>query len=291
MRWQIHLVQTFQLLILIRHFQIKSRNNYRYKINMNKSRQILKSGSHVIGSWINTGSPITAELMAASGFDFLTVDIEHSAVNVPQAQTLFQAIHSGNPDCAPLVRLPGNDYATTKRFLDAGALGVIAPLIRTAGQAREVVSAAKYPPEGIRGVGFCKANMYGINFDEAIASANEQIFVCVQIEHVDSIQNIDEILAVPGVDAVFIGPYDLSASMGITRQFDHPKMIEAQQCVLDACARHGIAPGIHVVQPDVDEVEQRYNEGYRFIAYSLDITMLTTSCQSGLKDIRKRIII
>jgi len=256
---------------------------------MKKLRQILQSDGHVIGSWINTGSPITAELMAVAGFDFLTVDVEHSAINVPQAQSLFQAIRSGNPDCTPLVRLPGNDYATTKRFLDAGASGVIAPLIRTADQAREVVSAAKYPPEGMRGVGFCRANMYGIDFDKAIASANEEMFVCLQIEHIDSIHNIDEILSVPGVDAVFIGPYDLSASMGITRQFDHPKMIEAQQKVLDACKKHGIAPGIHVVQPDVDEVEKRFNEGYRFIAYSLDITMLTTACQSGLKEIRNRI--
>ena len=253
---------------------------------MKNIRKILQNNNYVIGSWINTGSPIAAELMAASGFDFLTVDIEHSAVDLPQAQILFQAIRSGNPDCAPLVRLPGNDYATTKRFLDAGATGIIAPLIRTADQAREVVSAAKYPPKGLRGVGFCRANMYGINFDNAVSNANDEVFVCLQIEHIDSVKNIDEILSVPGVDAIFIGPYDLSASMGITRQFDHPKMINAQKRILDACARHGITPGIHVVQPDIEEVKLRINEGYKFIAYSLDITMLITTCQSGLNAIR-----
>jgi 2-dehydro-3-deoxyglucarate aldolase len=225
--------------------------------------------------------------MAAAGFDFLAVDVEHSAVDVPQAQVLFQAIRAGNPDCAPLVRLPGNDYATTKRYLDAGAAGVIAPLINSAEQARELVRAVKYPPQGLRGVGFCRANLYGMRFDEAVTTANDQTLVCVQIEHVDGVQHIDEILSVPGVDAVFIGPYDLSASMGITGQFDHPQMIEARQRILNACQEHGIAPGIHVVPPDVDEVVQRFQEGYRLIAYSLDITMLAKACQDGLASIRR----
>ena len=249
--------------------------------------QVLRTGSCVVGSWINTGSPIVAELMAAVGFDFLTVDAEHSAVDVPQAQVLFQAIRAGNPDCAPLVRLPGKDYATTKRYLDAGAVGVIAPLINSAEQARELVQAVKYPPQGRRGVGFCRANMYGMHFDEAVASANDQTLVCVQIEHVNGVRHVDEILSVPGVDAVFIGPYDLSASMGITGQFDHPDIVEARQRVLDACQRHGIVPGIHVVPPDVDEVVRRFHEGYRLIAYSLDITMLTRTCQDGLASIRR----
>ena len=99
---------------------------------MQNLRQVLQTGGYVVGSWINTCSPIVAELMAAAGFDFLTVDAEHSAVDVPQAHVLFQAIRAGNPDCVPLVRLPGNDYATTKRYLDAGAVGVIAPLINSA---------------------------------------------------------------------------------------------------------------------------------------------------------------
>ena len=251
-------------------------------------RQALQRGGYVVGSWINTCSPIVAELMAATGFDFLTVDVEHSAVDVPQAQVLFQAIRAGNPDCAPLVRLPGNDYATTKRYLDAGAIGVIAPLINSAEQAQELVRAVKYPPQGLRGVGFCRANMYGMRFDEAVTTANDQTLVCVQIEHVDGVQHIDEILSVPGVDAVFIGPYDLSASMGITGQFDHPKMIEARQRILEACEEHGVAPGIHVVPPDADEVVRRLHEGYRLIAYSLDITMLIQACQTGLSAIRHR---
>jgi len=256
---------------------------------MNGLRHALQAGRCAVGSWVNTLSPVAAELMSAAGFDFLAVDAEHSAVDLLQAQILFQAIRSGNPDCAPLVRLPSNDYAVTKRFMDAGAFGVIAPLINIPDDAKEVVRAVKYPPDGDRGVGFCRANMYGMHFDEAIANANNQTLVCVQIEHIEGVRNIDEILSVPGVDAVFVGPYDLTASMGITAQFDHPDLEAAMRTILKSCQRHGVVPGVHVVQPDVAEVVKRYEEGYRLIAYSLDITMLHRACVDGLAKIRQRI--
>ena len=252
-------------------------------------RARLKERKAAIGSWINSCSPVVAELMAAAGFDFLTVDAEHSAVNLPGAQALFQAIRSGNPNCAPLVRLPGNDYSITKRFMDAGAMGVIAPLINSAEQAAELVRAVRYPPEGERGVGFCRANMYGMRFDESVARANDESLVCVQIEHIDGVRNIDGIFAVPGVDAAFIGPYDLTASMGITAQFDHPELKKAMDRILEACKRHGVAPGVHVVQPDVDETVARIKQGYRLIAYSLDITMLHRACVDGLENILNKI--
>jgi len=256
---------------------------------MRNLRDVLRTGGYVVGSWINSCSPVVAELMAAAGFDFLTVDVEHSAVDVPQVQMLLQAVCAGNPDCVPLVRLPSHDYATTKRYLDAGAMGVIAPLINSAEQAREVVQAAKYPPLGGRGVGFCRANMYGMQLLKAVASANDQTLVCIQIEHLEGVRNIDEILSVPGIDAVLIGPYDLSASMGITGQFDNPKMADAKRRILEACHRHSVMPGIHVIQPDVDEVVQRFHEGYRLIAYSLDIAMLLQTCQVGLSEIQRRL--
>jgi 2-dehydro-3-deoxyglucarate aldolase len=229
----------------------------------------------VIGSWINSLSPVLAELMAGAGFDFLTLDAEHSPLDVPQAFALLQAIRSGNPNCAALVRLPGNDYAETKRYLDAGADGVIVPLVRTAEEAREIVRAVKYPPVGDRGVGFCRDNLYGRSLGETVAQANENTFLCVQIEHAESVENIDAILGIAGVDAAFIGPYDLSASMGITAQFDHSDYLEAERRILEGCRRHGVAAGIHVVPPEPGLVLQRIAEGYRLIAYSLDITMVS----------------
>lgn len=250
-------------------------------------RQRMRAGETLIGSWINSGSPIVAELMAACGFDFLCVDVEHSAVDLPQTQQLFQAIRSGRRDCAAIVRLHGVDYAFAKRYLDAGASGVVAPLVRTREEAALLVQAAKYPPMGLRGVGFCRANSYGMRLADECARANEEIFLAVQIEHIDAVRNIDAILSVPGIDAVFIGPYDLTASMGITAQFEHPDYLTARATILDACRRHAVAPGIHVVQPDTVQAKARLAEGFHFLAYSLDITMLTTACSEGLAVLRK----
>ena len=250
-------------------------------------RQRMRAGEMLIGSWINSGSPIVAELMAACGFDFLCVDAEHSAVDLPQTQQLFQAIRSGRPDCEAIVRLHGVDYAFVKRYLDAGAHGVVAPLVRTRKEAELLVQATKYPPMGLRGVGFCRANAYGLRLADECARANDDIFLAVQIEHIGAVRNIDAILGVPGIDAAFIGPYDLTASMGITAQFEHPDYLAARAAVLAACRRHGVAAGIHVVQPDAAQAETRMAEGYRFLAYSLDITMLTTACTEGLAALRK----
>ena len=257
---------------------------------MNNLREFLKSGKPVVGTWLNSGSPIVAELMAAAGFDFVCVDVEHSAVDLPQTQQLFQAIRSGNSECAAIVRLHGVDYSFVKRYLDAGARGVIAPLVRTKAEAELLVEATKYPPMGLRGVGFCRANDYGMRLADECEKANEDILLAVQIEHIEAVENIDEILSVNGIDAVFIGPYDLSASMGITGQFEHPDYLKARDAILEACMRHHIVPGIHIVSPEAQQVIDRHEEGYRFLAYTLDITMLTTACQNGLALIRKEMV-
>lgn len=250
-------------------------------------RQRMRAGETLLGSWINSGSPIVAELMASCGFDFLCVDVEHSAVDLPQTQQLFQAIRSGQPDCEAIVRLHGVDYAFVKRYLDAGARGLVAPLVRTREEALMLVQAAKYPPMGLRGVGFCRANSYGLRLADECARANDDTFVAVQIEHIDAVNNIDAILGVTGIDAAFIGPYDLTASMGITAQFEHPDYLAARATILAACRRHAVVPGIHVVPPDSAQVKARIAEGFRFIGYSLDITMLTTACTRGLAEIRQ----
>lgn len=241
----------------------------------------------LIGSWINTCSPIVAEIMSTSGFDFLVVDAEHSAVDVPQAQSIFQAIKAGNPNCVPMARLPSNSYSETKRYLDAGAMGVISPLINSAEEARELVRSVKYPPDGERGVGYGRAHGYGFSFDGYMKKANDETFICVQIEHTKAVDNIDEILSTQGIDAAFIGPYDLSASMGITAQFDHPDYLSACKTILQKCQEYEVLAGIHVVAPNPEEVLERVSEGFRMIAYSLDITMVGVSCRQGLDIIMK----
>jgi len=240
----------------------------------------------IIGSWINTASPIVAEVMSASGFDFLVVDAEHSAIDMNDCLHLFQAIKAGNPRCMPMVRMPGNAYQDTKRYLDAGAIGVIAPLITTRDEAELLIQSVKYPPVGGRGVGYGRSHGYGFAFDEYMATANADTFVCIQLEHIKAIENIDEIFSVKGINAAFIGPYDLSASMGLTAQFEHPNYEKAVQTILGKCQEYGVMPGIHVVQPNLQEVQARIQQGFKMIAYSLDITMIGKACREGVKSIR-----
>ena len=244
---------------------------------MRNLRQELNDGKRVIGTWLNSASPIVAEVLAGCGFDFICVDAEHSAIDVSQTQQVFQAITSGNPDCMAAVRLHGVDYSFTKRYLDAGARIVIGPLVNNAEQARLLVEAVKYPPLGRRGVGFCRANAYGQRLQEEFDDANGRILTAVQIEDIAAVEKIDEIVAVEGIDAVFIGPYDLSASMGLTGKFEHPDYVRARDRILKACSENGVHAGIHVIKPIPDELIQRAGEGYKLIAYSLDITMLQTA--------------
>jgi 2-dehydro-3-deoxyglucarate aldolase len=255
---------------------------------MKNIKEVIKGNGYAIGSWINTVSPIVAEIMAASNFDFLVVDAEHSAVDIESSISIFQAIAAGNQNCVPMVRMAGNNYSDTKRFLDAGALGVIAPLINTAKEAEYLVESVKYPPLGKRGVGYGRSHGYGFDFDDYMKKANKDTFVCVQVEHVDAIENLDDMFSTKGVDAAFIGPYDLSASMGLTAQFQHKRYVEAYRTILKKCKEHKIIPGIHVVQPDADEVLKRIDEGFQFIAYSLDITIIGHFSRMGLNAIRGR---
>lgn len=240
----------------------------------------------IIGSWINTASPIVAEVMSASGFDFLVVDAEHSAVDMNDCLHLFQAIKAGNPQCIPMVRMPGNAYQDTKRYLDAGAMGVIAPLITTREEAELLIHSVKYPPVGRRGVGYGRSHGYGFAFDEYMAKANTETFVCIQLEHIKAVENIDDIFSVKGINAAFIGPYDLSASMGLTARFDHPEYDKAVKMILNKCQEYGLIAGIHVVQPEINEARKRIAEGFRMIAYSLDITMVGEACREGIKHLK-----
>lgn len=247
-------------------------------------RNRLKSGEPLLGTWINSGSPINAEIAAQAGFDFVVVDVEHSPVDLERTHSLFQAIRSGNPDSVPMVRAHGVDYSHLKRYLDLGAGGIIAPFVNSVEDAEQLVRTCKYPPMGDRGVGFCRANDYGSDLSNYVASANDDIVLTVQIEHIKGVEAIDDILAVEGIDAAFIGPYDLSASMGITAQFDHPDYIAAKERVLQACQRHGTACGLHVVDPDPRQVRDAIKNGYSLIAYSLDITILTHFYRQGVKE-------
>lgn len=182
----------------------------------------------------------------------------------------------------PLVRLSSNDPVQIKRVMDAGAHGIIVPMVNSVAEAEQAISAVRYPSQGIRGVGLARAQGYGSSFDKYLDWVNKESVVIVQVEHIDAVNNLEAILAVEGVDGFIVGPYDFSGSLGIPGQFDHPRMKEAMEKIISLGAVSGKIPGIHVVEPDIKEFKKRIEEGYLFAAYSVDIRMLDCACREGL---------
>lgn len=238
-----------------------------------------------IGSWVTLGHTSIAEIMAKAGFEWLVVDMEHSVITLDIAQQLIQVIEGCG--VVPLVRVGENNANIIKRVMDAGAYGVIVPMINTREDAEAAVSAVKYPPLGTRGVGLARAQGYGAGFDEYAATVNEESIVIAQIEHIDAVNNLEAILSVKGIDGCIIGPYDLSGSLGVPGKFNHPDVLRAVKKVEQTCRQKGVALGFHVIQPDYKLVLEKISRGYSFLAFSLEILFLGNSCREQLKAIRE----
>ena len=237
----------------------------------------------VIGSWITLAHPAIAEIMAKAGFDWLAVDLEHSVITIREAEELIRTIDLCG--VVPLVRLSANDPVQIKRVMDAGAHGVIVPMVNSAEEARKAVKAVRYPPDGKRSVGLARAQGYGSSFDKYKEWLNQESIVIVQIEHITAVENLDAILSVDGVDGFIVGPYDLSGSLGIPGQFDNELMINAMEKIEIFMRGSSKIPGYHVVEPDIDQLQMRARDGYLFLAYSVDFRMLDTCCRSAIKKI------
>ena len=240
----------------------------------------LKNSVVTIGSWITLAHPAIAEIMARAGFDWLVVDLEHSVITIKEAEELIRVINLCG--VVPLVRLSINDPVQTKRVMDAGAHGIIVPMVKTRTEADAAVAAVYYPPKGARSVGLARAQGYGTTFQKYREWLDNKAVVIVQVEHIDAVNNLEDIFSVSGIDGYFIGPYDLSASMGLPGQFDHPDMVAAIERIRQVGSLHNKPGGIHIVEPDIVQLEKRIKEGFKFIAYSLDIRMLDTACRAGL---------
>jgi len=245
-----------------------------------KIKQTFRDGKVSIGSWMSMGHVSIAEILASAGYDWVVIETEHTAIDVSEVLRLIIAIEGRG--AIPLVRLAWNDPIQAKAVMDSGAAGVLVPMVNSRADAERAVQSIKYPPMGFRGVGLARAQGYGVSFDEYVRAANDHSLLIVQIEHIDGVQNIDDILCVPGIDGTFIGPYDLSLSMGLAGQLHHPDVEAAKQRVLEAVKAHGLVAGIHLVHPDtaVDDLKQCLALGYQFIALGTDILFLGDSCRA-----------
>lgn len=235
-------------------------------------RARLRNGGRSIGSWMQIPHASVAEIMGQAGYDWVAVDMEHGSISVHQLPDLFRALELGGT--LPLVRLAQGQIKDCKQALDAGAGGVIVPMVETVEQLVAVRNACRWPPAGTRGVGFSRANLFGKQFESYSEEAQAPLLVAM-VEHIRAVENLDVILRVDGLDALLIGPYDLSASMGMTAQFEHLEFQSAMERIRIQAAQHHIPCGIHVVAPSTKQLRQRIEEGYRFLAYSIDSVMLS----------------
>lgn len=251
---------------------------------MGKTKEKLRAGQPTFGGWMMIGHPAVAEIMAGEGFDWIGVDLEHTAIDVAAFEAAARAVKGTG--CDLLARLPGCDESLAKRVLDAGAAGIIVPSVNTPELARRAVAIAKFPPDGVRGASLCRATDFGREFAAYFSAHNDRVIVVIMLEHIDAVARADEILATPGVDAALIGPYDLSSSMGLAGQLQHPEVLAAQQTILDACCARDIPAGIHVVPVDPGELRRRIDQGFRFLACGIDTAFIMTGCRLMLEGIR-----
>lgn len=228
------------------------------------------------GMWVVSGSPIAAEIAAGSGLDLLLIDGEHSANTLESIQLQLQVV-AAFPVC-PLVRVPFGDAVVIKQVLDLGAQNLIVPMVSSAEQAAALVQAVRYPPQGVRGVGSALARSSRWNrVDDYLAQADDSVSLTVQIESAEAVEQAEDILAVDGVDAVFVGPADLSASLGLLGQQGHPTVVRAVERVLDAAAAAGKPAGVNAFDPVM--AEHYLDRGASFVLVGADVSLLARASE------------
>ncbi|CAN5541807.1 aldolase/citrate lyase family protein [soil metagenome] len=250
---------------------------------MSGLKKRLASKTLSIGSWIQFGYPQTTEIMAKAGFDFMVVDMEHTSI---ASHELFQSIQICSlAGLSVLVRVGAHDPLLVKRAMDAGADGIIMPMVETRDQAEMARDAVYYPPVGKRGVGLARAQGYGLDFDDYMRRLRDEMIVIVMIEHHKAVAELESILAVDGVDGFFLGPYDMSASLGKPGQFNDPEVAAVLSRVGAIAKDHPKPSGIHVVHPDPTLLAKRIEESYKFIAYGTDMVFFSRMIRDSMQAI------
>jgi 4-hydroxy-2-oxoheptanedioate aldolase len=238
-------------------------------------RRVLQQGKPSVGTWLSLGSITASRFLARSGFDWLTVDIEHSLVDWETATHMFAAI--ADAGCLALARVPANRHDHIKRVLDNGAQGIVVPMVNSRQEAQSAVDAVLYPPAGTRSVGgSVHAMNFGASANDYYAHANDELLIVLQCEHIKAVEAADAIFSVPRIDAIFVGPNDLAASMR-SKDGKPPSAEatrEAMSHILQTCKKHRVAAGVHC--SSAEEVLARIDEGWQFLAIGSELKMMLT---------------
>ena len=250
----------------------------------NALRKKLAADEKAIGLWAGLGSEATLEMAAPLGFDWVLIDCEHGVAHYEQLPGLLRALNGS--DMTSVIRVPTKDDPSIfKRVLDMGIEGVMVPQVYTAEDVKAVVNACRYPPEGERGIAAGRGHKYGLDFMGVLQNTNSQVMVIVQIETKEALASIDAILAVPGLDAVLIGPADLSAALGHTLQFDHPDVVAAFDKVQKAAAAAGKPAGFYCNSPK--DAQMRFDQGFSFANICNDAGLLLQGYAGALRDMKE----
>ena len=248
---------------------------------MNPLREKWHNDEHTIGAWLSIPSPVTAEIIGRAGFDHATVDLQHGMVDYADALAMYQAIELGGS--VPFARVTWNEPGIIGRLLDLGSGGVIIPMVNTPADAEAAVASCRYAPVGRRSVGPTRIR---IGRPDYFAGADDYVLCIPMIETAEAVANIDDILSVGGIDAVYVGPSDLAVSMGVGGpglHNDHPDFSEALATIVASCRRHGVIPGIHT---NVELVARRRNEGFRLMTVLIDVPTLQGAVAAQLAEAR-----
>ena len=245
-------------------------------------RKKLSDGQSLIGTLLTLPNPQIAEILTLAGFEWLFIDMEHSAITLPQAEEMVRA---ANSRAYTVIRCPLNDEAWIKRCLDLGADGIILPRVNSKKEAEYAVRCAKYPPVGERSVGITRAHGYGMQFNEYMQRANQDVALILQCEHIDGVRQLPDIIKTEGVDAIFVGPYDLSASMNKTGKVDDPQVKDAINQIRETCISEEMPLGIFGTTPEA--VEPYRQKGFNLLAIGVDSLMLANQAKHMMEQFRK----
>jgi len=232
----------------------------------------LKKRERLFAGWVSYDHPSITETFARAGFDFIAIDMEHSTISIEQGRNIITVCQSEGVPCLPRPVSHSNDWF--KPLLESGADGLLVQMVNTPEEVAAIVSHLKYPPVGKRSYGVARAQAYGFDFDDYINSWNDASSLILQIESIQAVENIDQLLAFEEVDGVMIGPYDMSGSLGVAGQTDHPLVIEASRKVIDACERFNKSCGTQVADASQEGVEALFKLGYTFAILGSDLFVL-----------------
>lgn len=245
----------------------------------NPLREAWSSGDVALGGWLTMPGGIGAEAMAGIGLDYVCIDMQHGLIGYPDSVTMLQVLSTGSSTA--VVRVPENQFGHIGKALDAGAMAVIVPMVNTAVQCEAAVAAGRYAPIGTRSYGPTRvAPLEGADY---FARANEDVAVIPMIETVEAIENLDAILSVPGVEAIYVGPADLSISMGLKPRNNDPKLLKALDTIVEACHRHNVIPGMH---SNKETAQDRIERGFRMLTITTDLIALRTAIATDLETVR-----